>query len=66
MSETRRDTIRDEDRLTEELQRFGWTCGPDFFARYYSDAWVFNLANALLAVVKERDEARAVLRGEDT
>jgi hypothetical protein len=29
------------------LKPFGWTCGQDFWQRYYTDPWVFNLANAV-------------------
>lgn len=36
-----------EARLKAALAPFGWTCGPDFWERYYTDAWVFNLANAV-------------------
>lgn len=36
-----------EQRLADALRPFGWTCGPDFWERYYSDPWVFNLANAV-------------------
>lgn len=33
--------------LADALKQFGWTCGPEFWRRYYTDAWVFNLANAV-------------------
>lgn len=39
-----------EDRLAAALAPFGWTCGPEFWQRYYSDPWVFNLANAVQAL----------------
>ena len=29
------------------LKPWGWTCGPEFWNRYHSDPWVFNLVNAL-------------------
>jgi hypothetical protein len=37
----------DEQRLADALAPFGWTCTEDFWQRYYSDPWVFNLANAV-------------------
>lgn len=48
-----------------ELRRFGWTLGPEFDRRYLTDAWVFNLVNALAVVATERDEARAALEVSD-
>ena len=42
-----------EARMEAALKPFGWTCGPEFWQRYYSDAWVFNLANAV-EVLTER------------
>ena len=36
-----------EERLAAALAPFGWTCTDAFWQRYYSDAWVFNLANAV-------------------
>jgi hypothetical protein len=36
-----------ERRMADALAPFGWTCGPDFWQRYYTDPWVFNLANAV-------------------
>ena len=61
----------DETRLEDALRPFGWTCSDDFWRRYYTDPWVFNLANAverltirlataeaeLERVRRERDEA---------
>lgn len=43
-------TNEGEARMAAALKPFGWTCGPDFWKRYYSDAWVFNLANAVVAL----------------
>lgn len=41
-------TERDgEDRIAAALAPFGWTCTEEFWQRYYSDPWVFNLANAV-------------------
>lgn len=42
--------------MEDALKPFGWTCGPDFWQRYYQDAWVFNLANAVERVSAERDD----------
>lgn len=36
-----------EARIAAALAPFGWTCTSDFWQRYYDDAWVFNLANAV-------------------
>lgn len=36
-----------ERRMAAALQPFGWTVGPEFWKRYHSDPWVFNLANAI-------------------
>lgn len=46
-------------RMETELRRFGWLLGPEFEQRYATDAWVFNLANAVEAVAAERDAALA-------
>jgi hypothetical protein len=40
-----------EATMAAALAPFGWTCGPDFWQRYYSDPWVFNLANAVERLV---------------
>lgn len=36
-----------QERLAAALKPFGWTCGEDFWWRYHTDPWVFNLANAV-------------------
>jgi hypothetical protein len=36
-----------EQAIKAALAPFGWTCGPDFWKRYHTDPWVFNLANAV-------------------
>jgi hypothetical protein len=36
-----------EETMAAALRPFGWECGPEFFRRYYTDPWVFNLANAV-------------------
>jgi hypothetical protein len=62
MSETKSNV--GEERIAAALARFGWSCGPTFWERYYNDAWVFNLANAIdaltteLAAVSERGETQ--------
>lgn len=33
--------------MAAALAPFGWTCEPVFWQRYYTDPWVFNLANAV-------------------
>lgn len=35
------------DSMTAALKAFGWEVGPAFVERYYTDPWVFNLANAV-------------------
>lgn len=50
-----------EESLTAALKRFGWEGGPEFFRRYYSDPWVFNLANAVERLTEERAELIAAL-----
>lgn len=49
-------TVSDEASLIAALKRFGWEGGPEFFRRYYSDPWVFNLANAVERLTDERDQ----------
>lgn len=44
----------DEQRLAKALARFGWTCSDEFWNRYYSDPWVFNLANAVERLTAEQ------------
>lgn len=36
-----------EQKIASALAPFGWTCTEDFWQRYYSDPWVFNLATAV-------------------
>jgi hypothetical protein len=60
--ETGPGTPRDgEERMAAALAPFGWTCTEDFWQRYYSDPWVFNLANAVerLSVECERHRQEA-------
>ncbi len=42
-----REQPSDEQAMATALAPFGWTCGPEFWQRYYQDPWVFNLANAV-------------------
>ena len=46
-----------EQTMEAALAPFGWTCGPAFWQRYYSDPWVFNLANAVEALVGQVADA---------
>lgn len=54
-----------EETMTEALKAFGWTCSPAFWARYYRDSWVFNLANAVERLTAERDALAARLQRQD-
>jgi hypothetical protein len=38
---------RTEASMEAALKRFGWECGSEFWHRYHTDPWVFNLANAV-------------------
>lgn len=51
--------------VTEALKAFGWTCGPEFERRYYSDMWVFNLANAVQRLTEENRRLTAQLSRHD-
>ena len=42
-----------EAKMEAVLAQFGWTCGDDFWKRYYTDPWVFNLANAIERLTDE-------------
>jgi hypothetical protein len=62
------DTPNNTQRLADALRPFGWVCGADFWRRYHTDPWVFNLANAvdalaakLAEVDAERDALRALI-----
>ena len=33
--------------VKEVLREYGWTLGPKFDERYYTDPWVFNLVNII-------------------
>jgi hypothetical protein len=55
--------------MARALAPFGWTCTDEFWRRYYSDPWVFNLANAVERLDAECDRhrranlVRAVIEG---
>jgi hypothetical protein len=51
------DELTGEEKLAAALRPFGWTCGPEFWRRYYSDPWVFNLANAVERLTDQLPEA---------
>jgi hypothetical protein len=51
-----------ETSMARALAPFGWVCGPEFWKRYYSDAWVFNLANAVERLSAEVDRLNAESR----
>lgn len=40
------------ERIAAALRPFGWTCTDEFWKRYYTDAWVYNLANAVAALTE--------------
>lgn len=56
-----------EAQLAAALRPFGWTCGPEFWKRYYTDPWVFNLANAVqrLSVVADVEASEQGEEGAD-
>ena len=47
-----------EETMQAALKRFGWECGPEFWWRYHSDPWVFNLANAVERLTAELDDTQ--------
>lgn len=57
-------TTHDEpdDPIERALKPFGWTCGPEFWDRYYTDTWVFHLANAIERQRRELDELLSAAR----
>lgn len=48
-------------RIEAALKPWGWTCGDDFWWRYHTDGWVFNLVNALTRTTAEVERLRAKL-----
>jgi hypothetical protein len=61
-------TQTETERLTAALKSFGWDCTPDFWRRYHTDAWVYNLANAvaLLHTVDDDEFAEQIAMGVHT
>lgn len=53
------ESVRGEATLAAALKPFGWTCTEDFWRRYYSDPWVFNLANAVERLTEEIERLRS-------
>lgn len=47
-----------EERMAAALAPFGWTCTEKFWRRYYTDMWVFNLANAVQALSERLDKEK--------
>lgn len=54
--------MADEATLEAALAPFGWTCGPEFWQRYYADGWVFGLANAVERLTEQLAEAEMLHR----
>lgn len=54
--------MADEAALEAALAPFGWTCGPEFWQRYYVDPWVFALANAVGRLTEQLAEAEMLHR----
>jgi hypothetical protein len=54
---------RGEAQLAAALAPFGWRCDADreFWRRYYTDPWVFNLANAVERLTLQLEEAERKL-----
>jgi hypothetical protein len=44
--------------LADALARFGWTTNDEFWHRYNTDVWIFNLANAVKKLTEENDRLR--------
>lgn len=54
-----------EQTMAAALRPFGWQCAPEFWLRYYSDPWVFSLANAVERLTEQLAKAEAlILRDE--
>ena len=51
--------MSDEQTMAAALAPFGWTCSPDFWDRYYTDPWVFNLANAVERLTERVQQLQA-------
>ncbi len=51
--------MSNETTMAAALRPFGWACTDDFWRRYYQDAWVFNLANAVERLTAEVERLQA-------
>jgi hypothetical protein len=49
---------RSEATLEAALKEFGWLCGDEFWQRYYTDPWVFHLANAVERLTEQVTELK--------
>lgn len=57
--------MTDEASMAAALKPFGWTCTADFWQRYYSDPWVFNLANAVERLTEQISDLQMIVRASD-
>lgn len=48
--------------VEQELKRYGWTCGPEFWQRVVSDPFVFQLVSAIERPVVELHKLRLAAR----
>jgi len=48
-----------EAQLAAALEPYGWTCTEEFWFRYYTDRWVFTLANAVEDLTRRLADAEA-------
>lgn len=65
MTDQARPSEPEEVDVREVLRSYGWRCGPEFEERYVTDAWVFNLVNALEREATARADAEAALTEKD-
>lgn len=49
----------EREAMEAALRPFGWVVGPEFWERYHSDPWVFNLANAVQTLHKRVEGLRS-------
>ena len=49
---------RTEETMAAALKPFGWLCGEEFWKRYYTDPYVFNLANAVEILTERLDNEK--------
>lgn len=42
----------EEKEIYHALKPFGWACTEEFWVRYYSDPWVFNLVNSIVHLTR--------------